>query len=122
VLPRMVQPLEVYTKGQGDKEWVFAAPIVRYPPPSGSAKRPISAFNIEWGSNARRSVVIADGAGGFLPVPSIPLPPTPGEEHEDRQLGHSKNVSPWIGGESEPAATPKTWVSGERATGSWGRS
>jgi hypothetical protein len=88
---RYSQPLEVYTKGQHEKEWLFAP---MRPPSSHHASpnlnrtwsqrsattphsRPVSVFNAGWAAGARRSVVVADGEGGFLNVPDDPLPERP---------------------------------------------
>ncbi len=91
-------PLDIYTKGDDDLEWAMASmtPASRaslLPPPTRQVSfvpprdsvyrglpalsRPVSAHGAsasrglsnQWGSEARRSVVVGDGAGGFLAVP-----------------------------------------------------
>ncbi len=73
------QPLSVFSKGPNELEWNFTSVI---PPDAGhgrkssiSATRPISMMGAEslspaWGGGARRSVVVGNGLGGFLAVPS----------------------------------------------------
>ena len=65
------QPLEVYTKALDETEWVFnsvAAPSDNSRPTSlHGGRRPLSTFATD---TARRSVIIGDGVGGFLAVPS----------------------------------------------------
>ncbi|KAF2483648.1 hypothetical protein BDY17DRAFT_297776 [Neohortaea acidophila] len=92
------QQLEVYSKGAGDVEWVFTS----IAPPSGARKgsisgppgaRPLSAYSAskgltpQWahggfGSEARKSVLVGNGYGGFLAVPQLddaPKEPVPEE-------------------------------------------
>jgi hypothetical protein len=72
------QPLEVYTKGLDEVEWVFnsVAPEDAYSPGLSSNGRPSSTYSINgrggggWGNEARRSVIVGNGVGGFLAVPS----------------------------------------------------
>jgi hypothetical protein len=72
------QPLEIYTKGLDDAEWIFnsVAPEGQYSPGYGGNGRPMSTYSINgggggggWGNEARRSVIVGNGAGGFLAVP-----------------------------------------------------
>ncbi|KAJ6007380.1 hypothetical protein N7540_011356 [Penicillium herquei] len=76
--PRMVgglsQPLNVYSKGLDELEWNFTP----YEPDSAlghhSARtRPVSfqeaQLNRSWGGEARKSVLVGNGFGGFLAVP-----------------------------------------------------
>jgi hypothetical protein len=74
------QPLEVYTKGLDDAEWVFnaVAPEDPYAPVGGG--RPMSTYSMhrgggQWGNEARRSVIVGNGAGGFLAIPNGELRP-----------------------------------------------
>jgi hypothetical protein len=75
------QELEVYSKGLDEMEWNFS----KVEPPKGhgrrgsaSAPRPISSYGLSesmgkpWGqgAGARRSVIVGNGFGGFLKVPS----------------------------------------------------
>ncbi|KAF2754836.1 hypothetical protein EJ05DRAFT_443041 [Pseudovirgaria hyperparasitica] len=78
--PRLTQPLEVYTKGQSEMEWVYTSVI-----PSDTAGRrgsmsggrPISQYEAEkglgsqWGGSSRRSTMVGNGFGGFLVVPDM---------------------------------------------------
>lgn len=75
------QPLEVYTKGLDELDWIFTsiAPM----PENGhshrrgsSFSRPVSAYSAskglgpQWGGEARKSVIVGNGFGGFLAVPA----------------------------------------------------
>ncbi|KAF2858557.1 hypothetical protein K470DRAFT_221031 [Piedraia hortae CBS 480.64] len=128
----MAQTLEVFSKGIDELEWVFS--LIRPPPPSGNngstmnrgsmaGGRPLSAYSAsrglgpQWshggfGGEARKSVVVGNGFGGFLAVPqeemprprtadssksgssrrslstSFLKPPTEGFHHERRQSRH----------------------------------
>ena len=76
---KFTQPLSVFSKGPNELEWNFTSVV---PPAAGhgrsgslSATRPVSLMGAEslspaWGGGARKSVVVGDGAGGFLAVPS----------------------------------------------------
>lgn len=68
------QPLNVYSKGMDELEWNFTP----YEPPStrgrrDSKTRPVSLHGAQlspqWGGEARRSVLVGNGFGGFLAVP-----------------------------------------------------
>lgn len=82
------QPLEVFSKGLDELEWVFTA----IAPPSVSGRRgssvggrPISAYSAsrglgpQWaqggfGGDARKSVIVGNGFGGFLAIPQEETP------------------------------------------------
>lgn len=72
------QPLSVFSKGPNELEWNFTsvAPEHAGHGRSGSmSKRPVSLMGAEslspsWAGGARRSVVVQNGLGGFLAVPS----------------------------------------------------
>jgi hypothetical protein len=74
------QPLEVYTKGLDEAEWVFnaVAPEDPFAGPMAGGGRPISTYSMrahatggsQWGNEARRSVIVGNGVGGFLALPS----------------------------------------------------
>lgn len=82
------QPLEVFSKGLDELEWVFTS--IRPPTAPGgdgsaSAGRPISAYGAsrglgpQWaqggfGGEARKSVIVGNGFGGFLAVPQEETP------------------------------------------------
>jgi hypothetical protein len=141
---RFSQPLEVYTKGQHEKEWLFA-PL--HPPPHHASpnldctssqrtttaprSRPVSAFNVEWAAFARRSVVIGDGEGGFLSVPDEPLPERPvtsggdGKTRFSTPAVASANGSPRVGEEWEDADSKRlskrrSWWAGHAGVGKRG--
>ncbi|PYI01136.1 hypothetical protein BO78DRAFT_464866 [Aspergillus sclerotiicarbonarius CBS 121057] len=68
------QPLNVYSKGLDELEWNFTP----YEPPStrgrrDSTTRPVSFHDAQlsrsWGGDARKSVLVGNGFGGFLAVP-----------------------------------------------------
>ncbi|PWY86834.1 F-box domain protein [Aspergillus heteromorphus CBS 117.55] len=70
------QPLNVYSKGLDELEWNFTP----YEPPStrgnsrrDSTTRPVSFHDAQlsrsWGGEARKSVLVGNGFGGFLAVP-----------------------------------------------------
>lgn len=83
-VPRgFTQPLEVYSKGLDELEWVFTAVAPSGVPGrrgSASGGRPLSAYSAsrglgpQWGGEARKSVVVGNGFGGFLAVPSEESP------------------------------------------------
>jgi hypothetical protein len=61
------QPLDIFTKGLDEVEWKFSSlgattDLGLSPPRAPSLSTP-------WGGEARRSVVVGDGLGGFLAVP-----------------------------------------------------
>lgn len=71
------QPLNVYSKGLDELEWNFTP----YEPPSArprgnrdSTTRPVSLrsahLSASWGGDARKSVLVGNGFGGFLAVPA----------------------------------------------------
>ncbi|KAL5360737.1 hypothetical protein BJX96DRAFT_165389 [Aspergillus floccosus] len=70
----LTQPLNVYSKGLDELEWNFTP----YEPPStrgrrDSTTRPVSFHDAQlgrsWGGDARKSVLVGNGFGGFLAVP-----------------------------------------------------
>jgi hypothetical protein len=99
------QPLEVFTKSQHDNigDWL-SRPLDPAPLP-GSTPRPQSHFNSEWGAHARRSVMITDGEGGFLPVPELMVDPhgsydrRPSTSHSIKSFRSASNLrrpsAPW---------------------------
>lgn len=78
------QPLLVYTKGLDELEWNFTSVSPPSPSISGprSATRPISLMGADilgptWGKEARKSVMVGNGLGGFLTVPNEEMPGRP---------------------------------------------
>ncbi|KAF9886480.1 hypothetical protein FE257_011387 [Aspergillus nanangensis] len=70
----LTQPLNVYSKGLDELEWNFTP----YEPPAtrgrrDSTTRPVSFHDAQlgrsWGGDARKSVLVGNGFGGFLAVP-----------------------------------------------------
>ncbi|PSN74762.1 hypothetical protein BS50DRAFT_23625 [Corynespora cassiicola Philippines] len=74
------QPLEVFSKGLDELEWIFTSIM---PPDahtgrrgSMSGGRPLSSYSAhkglgpQWGGDARKSIVVPNGFGGFLAVPA----------------------------------------------------
>ncbi|EAW14903.1 F-box domain protein [Aspergillus clavatus NRRL 1] len=68
------QPLNVYSKGLDELEWNFTP----YEPPQtrgrrDSTTRPVSLHDAQlsrtWGGDARKSVLVGNGFGGFLAIP-----------------------------------------------------
>jgi hypothetical protein len=83
------QPLEVFSKGLDELEWIFTSII----PADGhgrrgsmSGGRPLSSYSAnkglgpQWGGDARKSVVVPNGFGGFLAVPA--------DNERPRSAGH----------------------------------
>lgn len=85
--PAFNQKLEVFSKGMNEVEWVFTS----ITPPSGGHKggasggRPLSAYSAsrglgpQWaqggfGGEARKSVMVGNGFGGFLAIPQEEAP------------------------------------------------
>ena len=74
--PGLNQNLNVYSKGLDELEWNFTA----YEPTGpggrrrGSVTRPVSfhgaSLSPRWGGEARRSVLVGNGFGGFLAIPA----------------------------------------------------
>lgn len=73
------QPLEVFSKGLDELEWIFTSIM----PADGygrrgsmSGGRPVSSYSAsrglgpQWGGDARKSVVVPNGFGGFLAIPA----------------------------------------------------
>jgi hypothetical protein len=74
------QPLEVFSKGMDELEWIFTS-IIPSDPYTGrrgslSGGRPVSSYSAsrglgpQWGGDARKSIVMPNGFGGFLAVPA----------------------------------------------------
>lgn len=88
--PMFNQPLEVYSKGLDELEWIFTSII----PPDGPGRRmsvaggrPVSSYSAhkglgpQWGGDARKSVVVPNGLGGFLAIPA--------DDARPRSAGHA---------------------------------
>lgn len=86
------QPLEVFSKGLDENDWVFTSIMPTFSPNGqrrGSASlsggRPLSAYSAsrglgpQWaqggfGGEARKSIIVGNGFGGFLAVPQEETP------------------------------------------------
>lgn len=74
------QPLEVYSKGMDELDWIFTSiiPADAYSGRRGSLSggRPVSSYSAhkglgpQWGGGDRKSIVVGNGFGGFLAVPA----------------------------------------------------
>jgi hypothetical protein len=114
--PIFNQPLEVYSKGPDELEWIFTSII----PPEGAGRRaslaggrPLSSYSAhkglgpQWGGDARKSVVVPNGFGGFLAVPADQARPrSAGNIVPSGGFGHGHSQS--FGGEGSPRAS---WMS-----------
>ncbi|KAL3422924.1 F-box domain-containing protein [Phlyctema vagabunda] len=92
------QPLEVYSKGLDEMTWNFSS-VKPAPGPgrrgSATIPRPTSSHGLTesaarpWVNNARRSLMVANGAGGFLAVPGGggdgPRPQSSGGENSSKR-------------------------------------
>ncbi|KAF2725228.1 hypothetical protein K431DRAFT_343210 [Polychaeton citri CBS 116435] len=119
------QPLEIFSKGIDELEWVFTSiapnnannyasansPLPAPPSMRAIGGRPLSAYSAsrglgpQWahggfGGEARQSVVVGNGFGGFLAVPSeeVPRPrtsegPGTGAVRASGMFGHASKLS-----------------------------
>lgn len=85
----LAQPLNVYSKGLDEFEWNFT-PYDPSPAPGrrDSRTRPISfheaQLNRSWGGDSRKSVLVGNGFGGFLAVPTDDERPKSSQGHHRR--------------------------------------
>ncbi|KAH8731777.1 hypothetical protein GQ44DRAFT_745818 [Phaeosphaeriaceae sp. PMI808] len=119
--PSFNQPLEVYSKGLDELEWIFTSII---PPsdatgrrPSLSGGRPVSSYSAhrglgpQWGGEARKSVVVPNGFGGFLAIPADDARPrSAGNPVASGGLGHGPRAS-WMShvGREKRASRADLW-------------
>jgi hypothetical protein len=82
----LTQPLSIYSKGLDELEWNFTTvspPTAPGRRGSSSATRPISAYSAHlgpaWGGSARKSMIVGNGFGGFLAVPTEENVKSPGK-------------------------------------------
>ena len=99
------QPLTLYTKSIPEHDWNLT---VITPPTSGDRRgsatttRPISFYNgstqlgPQWGDKARDSVIVGNGFGGFLAVPSEDGRPTSSGGYKHKH-SRSKSSKGWMG-------------------------
>ncbi|CAI6294340.1 unnamed protein product [Periconia digitata] len=97
------QPLEVFSKGLDELEWIFTSIM----PADGFGRRasmvggrPLSSYSAnkgmgpQWGGDARRSVVVPNGFGGFLAIPAEnDRPRSAGNLAPPGAFGHSHSAS-----------------------------
>ena len=117
--PMFNQPLEIYSKGMDELEWIFTSIIPTEGAggrrPSVSGGRPVSSYSAhkglgpQWGGEARKSVVVPNGFGGFLAVPADDARPrSAGNLGPSGGFGHGYSHSQSFGGEGSPRAS---WMS-----------
>lgn len=116
--PMFNQPLEVYSKGLDELEWIFTSIIPAESHgrrPSVSGGRPLSSYSAhkglgpQWGGDARKSVVVPNGFGGFLAVPADDARPrSAGNLGPSGGFGHGHSHSQSFGGDPSPRAS---WMS-----------
>lgn len=104
------QPLEVFSKGMDELEWIFTSiiPADAYTGRRGSLSggRPVSSYSAskglgpQWGGDARKSVVVPNGFGGFLAVPA--------DDGRPRSAG---NLSPSHGHSMSNGSIRASWMS-----------
>ncbi|KAL8724925.1 MAG: hypothetical protein Q9166_007673 [cf. Caloplaca sp. 2 TL-2023] len=102
------QPLMLYTKSIPEHDWyltVISPPTSTNRRGSATATRPISFYNgttqlgPQWGDKARDSVIVGNGFGGFLAVPSEdgPRPSSSSGQKHKHSWSKSKNSAGWMG-------------------------
>ena len=105
--PMFNQPLEVYSKGLDELDWIFTSII----PPETSGRRaslsggrPLSSYSAhkglgpQWGGEARKSIVVPNGFGGFLAVPADDARPKSAGGHAPPKPGFGHGYSNSLGG------------------------
>jgi hypothetical protein len=118
------QPLEVFSKGLDELEWIFTSiiPADAYTGRRGSVSggRPLSSYSAskglgpQWGGEARKSIVVPNGFGGFLAVPADDERPrsagqlTPSHGHS---MSNSTVRSSWMshGGREKRGSRADLW-------------
>ncbi|USP72952.1 uncharacterized protein yc1106_00226 [Curvularia clavata] len=111
--PMFNQPLEVYSKGLDELDWIFTSII----PPEGAGRRasmaggrPLSSYSAhkglgpQWGGD-RKSIVVPNGFGGFLAIPADNdgRPRSAGHMAPSGGFGHGYSNS--LGGQPSPRAS-----------------
>ncbi|KAF1968733.1 hypothetical protein BU23DRAFT_558277 [Bimuria novae-zelandiae CBS 107.79] len=99
------QPLEVFSKGLDELDWIFTSimPADAYGRRgSMTGGRPLSSYSAskglgpQWGGDARKSIVVPNGFGGFLAVPADNndgRPRSAGHLSPGGGFGHSHTLS-----------------------------
>lgn len=97
------QPLEVYSKGLDEMEWNFAhVQPASAPGRRGSMTlpRPISSYGLgdtmgrQWANEARKSVIVGNGFGGFLAIPAEDGP-RPGSSAGEKRSKRNSTYDMW---------------------------
>lgn len=100
------QPLMLYTKSIPEHDWyltVISPPTSINRRGSATATRPISFYNgstqlgPQWGDKARNSVIVGNGFGGFLAVPSEDGPRPSSSGGHKHKHSWSKSSKGWMG-------------------------
>ncbi|KAL8943691.1 MAG: hypothetical protein Q9216_000890 [Gyalolechia sp. 2 TL-2023] len=100
------QPLMLYTKSIPEHDWyltVISPPTSTNRRGSATATRPISFYNgstqlgPQWGDKARDSVIVGNGFGGFLAVPSEDGPRPSSSGGHKHKHSWSKSSRGWMG-------------------------
>ncbi|KAL8922420.1 MAG: hypothetical protein Q9208_005142 [Pyrenodesmia sp. 3 TL-2023] len=100
------QQLMLYTKSIPEHDWyltVISPPTSTNRRGSATATRPISFYNgstqlgPQWGHKARDSVIVGNGFGGFLAVPSEDGPRPPSSGGHKHKHSWSKSSKGWMG-------------------------
>ena len=117
--PMFNQPLEVYSKGLDELEWIFTSIIPSEAGgrrPSVSGGRPLSSYSAhkglgpQWGGDARKSVVVPNGFGGFLAIPADDARPrSAGQAAPSGGFGHGYSNS--LGGNGDLMPPRASWMS-----------
>ncbi len=122
--PMFNQPLEVFSKGLDELDWIFTSII----PPEASGRRaslaggrPLSSYSAhkglgpQWGGEARKSVVVPNGFGGFLAVPVDDGRPKSAGGHAPSSGGFGHGYSNSLGGQGDfPRASWMTHAGREK--------
>jgi hypothetical protein len=112
------QPLEVFSKGLDELEWIFTSII----PADGhgrrgsmSGGRPLSSYSAnkglgpQWGGDARKSVVVPNGFGGFLAVPADNARPRSAGSHGYTQSLGDTGIRPSFMGHQKRSSRADLW-------------
>ncbi|KAL8945259.1 MAG: hypothetical protein Q9211_000218 [Gyalolechia sp. 1 TL-2023] len=104
--PGLRQPLTLYTKSIPEHDWcltVISPPTSTNRRGSATATRPVSFYNgstqlgPQWGDKARDSVIVGNGFGGFLAVPSEDGPRQSSSGGHKHKHSWSKSSRGWMG-------------------------
>ncbi|KAF7543714.1 hypothetical protein G7Z17_g10520 [Cylindrodendrum hubeiense] len=99
--PPPTHTLEVFTKSDEFGKWNFAR-VDTFRPVAAAPRRPVSSYGLAadvagsgWdGGDARRSVMVGNGAGGFLAVPGLETNQSEFDDGSDSWRPHSSGGEP----------------------------